>query len=194
MNSASFPRLGETSGGIPREIVMVMERGEEGKNFHGVSPFLVEKVIQSYCGEVVEVKKSRDGKILVTVKNDKQGKSLEKISKYGITDGISVKVYEHKTLNYSKVIVFSHDLKNENDAELSGKLANQGIVEVNQIRKGKDKDSTPTGIFVLKVRGMVPPKKVKIGYLVLETRPWYPNPLRCFVCLKFGHVGKKLYQ
>lgn len=188
MNNPSFPRLGETSGGISREKIMVLERGEENKNFHGVSPILIGKTIEAYCGKVVNTKKTKEGKIFVTVKNEKQAKDLEKISKF--TNEITVKVYEHKSLNHCKAVVFCRDLKDETDADVAGSLSNQNVKEVKQIVKGREGNYTPTGIFVLTINGMVPPKNVKIGYLVLETRPWYPNPLRCYVCLKFGHIGK----
>lgn len=81
MNEQQFPRWGEFSGGGSAGKVMVMERKEEGKDFHGVSPVLVEKFIQSYCSEIQSAKKNRDGKILVTVKNESQAKNLAKIEK-----------------------------------------------------------------------------------------------------------------
>lgn len=188
MNISSFPRLGETAGGTTSEKVIVLERDEEGKNLHGVSPFLIEKVISGYCSNVANIKKTKEGKIFVTVKNESQATNLAKIKEFAA--GIPVKVYEHQTLNFCKVVIFCRDIKNESDASLTTALANQGIVETKQIIKRRDGDETPTGIFVLTVKGMTPPKKLKIGYMVLETRPWYPNPLRCFVCLNFGHIGK----
>lgn len=180
MNEHQFPRWGETSGGGSAGKVMVMERKEEGKDFHGVSPVLVEKYIQSYCGEVQSAKKTRDRKILVTVKNESQAKNLAKINR--MADGITVNVYEHKTLNSCKVVVFCRDAKGETDEDILKTVSQQGIT------KGENK--IPTGIFVLTAKGSKPPKEVKLGYIMLETRPWYPNPLRCFKCLKFGHTGK----
>lgn len=188
MNNLSFPRLGETSGGGSIEKIMVIERQEEGKNLHGVSPVLVEKTIQSYCGTVIAAKKTKDGKIFVTVRNESQAKNLAKISK--LADGITVKVYEHKSLNSCKVVVFCRDVKNDTDAAILTIVKEQGITEVKQIMKGPEDNKTPTGIFILTVKGICPPKEIKLGYLLLETRPWYPNPLRCFKCLKFGHTSK----
>lgn len=161
---------------------------EEDKNFHGVSPILVEKTIQSYCGSGTSAKKTKDGKILVTVRNEHQAKNLAKIEK--LCDEITVKVYEHKTLNSSKVVIVCRDLKEVSDDELLENLSSQRVTEVKQLMKMRDNVKTPMGVFVLTLKGKTPPKEVKIGYTVLETRPWYPNPMRCFKCLKFGHIGR----
>ncbi|XP_062552020.1 uncharacterized protein LOC134217274 [Armigeres subalbatus] len=188
MNEHQFPRWGEPSGGCLAGKVMVLERKEEGKSFHGVSPVLVEKFIQSFCGEVHSAKKTRDGKIFVTVKNESQARNLAKMEK--MTDGITVNVYEHKTLNSCKVVIFCRDVREDSDTDILAMLSEQGITEVKQIMKGREENKTSTGIFVLTVKGTKPPSELKLGYIVLETRPWYPNPLRCFKCLKFGHTSK----
>ncbi|XP_062542511.1 uncharacterized protein LOC134210481 [Armigeres subalbatus] len=169
-------------------MIMVMERMEEDKNFHGVSPILVRKTIQSYCGSGTSAKKTKDGKILVTVRSEHQAKNLAKIEK--LCDEITVKVYEHKTLNSSKVVIVCRDLKEVSDDELLENLSSQRVTEVKQLMKMRDNVKTPMGVFVLTLKGKPPPKEVKIGYTVLETRPWYPNPMRCFKCLKFGHIGR----
>lgn len=131
----------------------------------------------------------KDGKIFVTVRNESQAKNLAKIDK--LAEGITVKVYEHKSLNSCKLEVFCRDVKNDTDEAIREIVTSQGITEVKQILKGSNENKTPTGIFVLTVKGTKAPKEVKLGYQVLQTRPWYPNPLRCFKChIPFGHTSK----
>ena len=43
-------------------------------------------------------------------------------------------------------------------------------------------------LYVLTIKGQNIPKKINIGYLKKETRPYIPNPQRCFQCQKFGHT------
>ena len=38
------------------------------------------------------------------------------------------------------------------------------------------------------IKGQDIPEKINIGYLKKETRPYIPNPQRCFQCQKFGHT------
>ncbi|XP_062559818.1 uncharacterized protein LOC134224475 [Armigeres subalbatus] len=187
MNSSDFPRMGENPGGVAGEKNMVMERMKEGKSFRGASPVLVEKTIQSHCGTIIAAKKTREGKIFVTVRNESQAKNLAKIEK--LVDGITVKIYEHKSLNSCKVVVFCRDVKNDTDDAIRDMLSDQGVLNVKQITKGAEANKIPTGIFVITVKGTRPPKEFKLGYLLLQTRPLYPNPLKCFKCLKFGHTS-----
>ncbi|GBO37797.1 hypothetical protein AVEN_16093-1 [Araneus ventricosus] len=32
------------------------------------------------------------------------------------------------------------------------------------------------------------PESVRVGYIKLTVRPYIPNPLKCFKCLRFGHL------
>ena len=43
-------------------------------------------------------------------------------------------------------------------------------------------------LYVLTIKGQNIPKKINIRYLKKETRPYIPNPQRCFQCQKFGHT------
>ena len=43
-------------------------------------------------------------------------------------------------------------------------------------------------LYVLTIKGQTIPKRINIGYLKKETRPYIPNPQRCFQCQKFGHT------
>ena len=61
------------------------------------------------------------------------------------------------------------------------KLQPQGIIAVKRI-------SIRYSLYVLTIEGQNIPKKINIGYLKKETRPYIPNPQRCFQCQKFGHT------
>ena len=57
----------------------------------------------------------------------------------------------------------------------------QGIVAVKRI-------SIRYSLYVLTIKGHFFPKRINIGYLKKETRPYIRNPQRCFQCQKFGHT------
>ena len=60
-------------------------------------------------------------------------------------------------------------------------LQPQGIIAVKRI-------SIRYSLYVLTIKGQTVPKRINIGYLKKETRPYIPNPQRCFQCQKFGHT------
>ena len=60
-------------------------------------------------------------------------------------------------------------------------LQTQRIIAVKRI-------SMCYSLYVLTIKRRNIPKKINIGYLKKETRPYIPNPQRCFQCQKFGHT------
>ena len=67
------------------------------------------------------------------------------------------------------------------EEEIKKELQPQGIIAVKRI-------SIRYSLYVLTIKGQTFPKKINIGYLKNETRPYIPNPQRCFQCQKFGHT------
>ena len=61
------------------------------------------------------------------------------------------------------------------------KLKPQGTIAVKRI-------SVRYSLYVMTIKGQDIPEKINIGYLKKETRPYIPNPQRCFLCQKFGHT------
>ena len=67
------------------------------------------------------------------------------------------------------------------EEEIKKELQPQGIIAVKRI-------SIRYSLYVLTIKGQTIPKRINIGYLKKETRPYIPNPQRCFQCQKFGHT------
>ena len=65
--------------------------------------------------------------------------------------------------------------------EIKKELQPQGIIAVKRI-------SIRYSLYVLTIKGQTIPKRINIWYLKKETRPYIPNPQRCFQCQKFGHT------
>ena len=65
--------------------------------------------------------------------------------------------------------------------EIKKELQPQGIIAVKRI-------SIRYSLYVLTIKGQTIPKKINIGYLKKEIRPYIPNPQRYFQCQKFGHT------
>ena len=67
------------------------------------------------------------------------------------------------------------------EEEIKEELKQQGIIAVKRI-------SVRYSLYVMTIKGQDIPEKINIGYLKIETRPYIPNPQRCFQCQKFGHT------
>lgn len=157
---------------------------EEG-SFQEMSPFLVNKLITGFCA-VENIKKLRDGTLLVTVPTKQISEKFLSCKKLGEHN---VKVSVHSFLNLSKGVIYNRDLLYSTDDEIIENLADQGVVDVKRLTRKVDKVDKPTGSFILTFNRFKLPEKVKAAYHSLEVRPFVPNPLRCFKCQKFGHIS-----
>ena len=94
---------------------------------------------------------------------------------------ILVKVTPHRTLNSRKFVIKCVELDNIDEEEIKNELEPQGIIAVKRI-------SVRFSLYAMTIKGQDIPEKINIGYLKKETRPYIPNPQRCFQCYKFGHT------
>ena len=108
-----------------------------------------------------------------------QRKNLLKTTK--LLGYLPVKVTPHRTLNSSKFGIKCEELDTMEEDEIKKELQPQGIIAVKRI-------SIRYSVYVLTIKGQNIPKRINIGYLKKETRPYIPNPQRCFQCQKFGHT------
>ena len=94
---------------------------------------------------------------------------------------IPVKVTPHWTLNWRKFVIKCVELDNIDEEEIKNELEPHEIIAVKRI-------SGRFSLYAMTIKGQDIPEKINIGYLKKETRPYIPNPQRCFQCQKFGHT------
>ena len=116
---------------------------------------------------------------LLNLKPKQQCKNLLKTTK--LPGYLPVKVSPHRTLNSSKFVIKCEELDKMDEEEIKKELQAQGIIAVKRI-------SIRYSLYVLTIKGQTIPKRINIRYLKKETRPYIPNPQRCFQCQKFGHT------
>ena len=117
--------------------------------------------------------------VFIEVETRQQCKNLLKTTK--LLGYLPVKVSPHRTLNSSKFVIKCEELDKMEEDEIKKELQPQGIIAVKRI-------SIRYSLYVLTIKGQTVPKRINIGYLKKETRPYIPNPQRCFQCQKFGHT------
>ncbi|GFO02343.1 RNA-directed DNA polymerase from mobile element jockey [Plakobranchus ocellatus] len=143
------------------------------------SPFKIHRELKSILGdETIKVTKLGSGDLMVELKSNDQAKKLGAIATFL---DIPVTVSPHKSLNSSKGVIRSRDLRCCSEEELDGVTHARRII----VRRGEDKIQTDT--VVLTFDSPKPPSRIRAGYLTLDVRPYVPLPMRCYKCQRYGH-------
>ena len=153
-------------------------------SFEKTSPFLIQKCMQSYVGEVKNIKKVRSGDILVEVADDKQSEKIQKLNNFAYCD---VTISPHNSLNISRGVISEPDLLYCPEEEIVSNLENQNVSYARRITIKRDGKIIPTKHIILTFQSPKIPSHVTAGYLKCSVRPYIPNPLRCFQCQRYGH-------
>ena len=145
-----------------------------------LNAFVLQKAMDEMANaELDNVKPMKSGRVFIEVQTKQQCKNLLKTTK--LLGYLPVKVSPHRTLNSSKFVIKCEELDTMEEDEIKKELQLQGIIAVKRL-------SIRYSLYVLTTKGQNIPKKINIGYLKKETRPYIPNPQRCFQCQKFGHT------
>ena len=131
-----------------------------------------------------------------TVRRLRSGHFLIEVTKQGHAEGllrstmladIPIKVVPHRSLNTSKGIIRSFDLRDCSEAEIKEHLVDQGVTDVRRITVMRDGQRHNTNMLVLTFGQPSHPASVKCAYLNIKVEIFIPNPLRCYKCQRFGH-------
>ena len=154
-----------------------------------LSPFAVEKSILGRYGTVKQVKKLKDGSLLIEVTKNIQSRLLLETQTFL---GIEVDAEAHRSLNISKGVIrdYHQDLRDMTEEEIKNELSSQGVTQVSRFILKKEGKEIKTNTLFITFDRHTPPEKLKIGYYIVNVQPYIPNPLRCFQCQKFGHSKK----
>ena len=167
---------------------IVIESKNKEKPITSLSPFVIEKQIQSSIGIPKSVKKLKNKTLLVETTRKAQTDNLLKMTHFF---NLPVEVSVHKRLNSSKVIIRDRNLKDETAKNIKEYLENQGVTHVKRFQVKKGNDYVNTNTLLLTFDSVVPPKTLKIFYQIIDVELYVPNPLRCFNCQTFGHHEDK---
>ena len=163
---------------------LIIESKNKEKPVTSLSPFVIEKQIESMIGTAKSVKKLKNGTLLVETTRKTQTENLKKQTSFF---GIPVEVTEHQSLNSSKGIIKNPILRAETEENILEYLKPQGVTHVKRFTIRKNNERINTNTLLLTFNSVVTPKTLKIFYQIIQVELYVPNPLRCFNCQKFGH-------
>ena len=163
---------------------LIIESKNKEKPVTSLSPFVIEKQIESMIGTAKSVKKLKNGTLLVETTRKTQTENLKKQTSFF---GVPVEVTEHQSLNSSKVIIRNPILRAEPEENILEYLKPQGVTHVKRFTIRKNNERINTNTLLLTFNSVATPKTLKIFYQIIQVELYVPNPLRCFNCQKFGH-------
>ena len=123
-----------------------MISSKEDKPITSLSPFIIEKQIESLIGTPKNVKKLKNGTLLVETNRKSQTDNLLKLTKFF---NINVTVTEHKTLNSCKGIIRDRMLKHETEENITEYLNTQGVTACKRFKVKKDGNFIETNTLLL---------------------------------------------
>ena len=171
----------KSTDNFPRFLVI---KSEEEQSITSLSPFIIEKQIESFIGTPKTVKKLKNKTLLVETTRRAQTENLLKVTKFF---NMKVSVSEHRTLNTSKGIIKDRTLKGETEKDICEYLKSQGVIAVKRLTIKKDHEVIETNTLLLTFNSITVPKTLRIFYQFVPVDIYVPNPLRCFNCQRFGH-------
>lgn len=168
---------------FPRFILV--ESKEDDRHITSLSPFVIQKVVQSIAGEPENIKKLyRSHQLLIEVSKKAHAENLLRAQTF---HDMEVRVYPHASLNSSKGVIRCSELVNCSEEEILEGTKSQGVTAVKRFKIKRNGQFKNTNTFVFTFNTPVLPKTVKVAYFRVDVEIYIPNPLRCHNCQKYGH-------
>jgi hypothetical protein len=167
---------------------LVIEGINNNSALSKLSPFAISKGLQGLAGTMKNVRRLREGQVLVEVDKKAYSDILLRSTKLA---EVPIKVSPHRFLNTTKGIMRCPDLRDCSLEEILENLRSQMVSDVKRIMVTRDGERKPTNTFILTFDLPKLPNAVKVGYLNVPLEVYVPNPLRCFKCQQFGHHKDK---
>ena len=156
-----------------------------------LSPFAVNKAIVAVLGsDPFNIKKLRNGEILIEVDKEAQSNKLLKMTILHLTieNIIPITVSPHYSLNTKNGVIRFPDIKECSAEEILEGLKDEGVIKLDRISVFRDRQRKPTGTFILTFQSQALPKYIRVGYYRVAVSQFIPNTVRCYKCQNFGHT------
>lgn len=183
-----WPSLAATLGNELGSLTYLQLRSKDEKNNPLMSdPFIVGESVEVAAGGPIEgaSTEAQGTRYMLKVRNQAQVNKLLKLTT--LSDGAEVVVNFHPNLNISRCVISCYELIRMAENDILHNLARQGVIRVQRITRKVNGERANTSTLILTFNRCNYPSHVKIGLLRTPTRPYYPNPLLCYGCARYGH-------
>lgn len=108
---------------------LVVHNTDMGKTMQTDSYFTIKMAVDYYSdSKLIEIKKLKNGTLLLKTPDFKTAEKLLKIKKF--YDQVNVNIEQHKTLNFAKGIIYCPDLEYDTAETIKKHLAFEGVVDL----------------------------------------------------------------
>ena len=159
----------------------VLYMSGEMQRLTDLNPKVIAEGIHKICGPVKSVQSMASGKLMITTMEADQVEKLIKTRKLLNKYEVSVKIAWNKEIQCGKI--YSSSLHEMTLEEILSALQDQDVVGV---RKLYTNPRHPCHWYVIAFIGKIP-NEIAIEYLKLKVHQYYPSPLICLRCYRYGH-------
>ncbi|XP_053380203.1 uncharacterized protein LOC128548777 [Mercenaria mercenaria] len=151
-----------------------------------ISPFVIDKTLESVAGAPKSVKKLLSEDLLVEVEKPAHAQNLLAMT---LCFNHPCKCIAHSSLNSPIVVIHCPDLAGVSEMEIVQELTAQHITAARRIKRKLGKEiHTNAIIFTFGIPFL--PSFINVGYLRTKITTYIPNPLQYYNCSKFEHNEK----
>ena len=152
-----------------------------------MNPFHIAREINEICGDVENIEHRRSGSLLIVTKSVEQAKLLLKIKTLSKKQ-IPVIVTPDWGQQTVQGKVFIPQFADDPLEDLLEMLKPQGVVGIRKMFH--DPKRVESSLYVLTFLGQTCPNKIRVGYTSAYVDKYYPSPLRCGKCCRWGHSSQ----
>ena len=186
---------------------VIIRAADENVKLTKMNPFIISKYLESIVGPEPKVNNNRvinatvqkprttytplrSGDICVHTPDVRTTKTLLRTTKFGdknVTATIPI------GMNTVKGVINMRGFNEMSEDEIVNEMKSANVIACRHFRRPKDGSSGEwTNLNTVTLTFLLPklPSQVKVGCLVLDVKPFIPNPRRCYVCYKYGHPTK----
>lgn len=181
-----WPGLGNSLNGLGGLTYLQLIPKHETKPLPQ-DPFIIGASVEKAAGGAIEgaSTEAKGTRYMLKVRKQVQVRALLKLSM--LMDGTEVVVQEHPTMNISRCVISCFELIHMEEQDVLHHLTSQGVIRVQRITRKDHGLIVNTSALILTFNKCNHPSYVKVGLLRVATRSYYPNPLLCYGCFRFGH-------
>lgn len=181
-----WPALGQLQNDFG-ELTYLQLRSKDERKPLSSDPFIVGLSVEAAAGGPIEdaATEAQGTRWTLKVRNQAQVTKLLKLTT--LSDGADVIVEPHPNLNVSRCVISCYEIVRMSEQDILHGLTSQGVMRVQRITRKEQGNPVNTPALILTFSRCNYPSHVKIGLLRVATRPYYPNPLLCYGCVRFGH-------
>ena len=152
---------------------------------------IINELKEKLAIEPEKVRKQNNKTIFIEVSSKANSEKLKTLNQL---NGKSVKVFPHKSLNSSRGVIKTKQLKDTAAKDVVERLKEQGVTDAYNITYQKGDKKISTDKWTLTFNTPTAPPTLKVPGLIVKVEPYIPKPMTCKSCLRIGHTYKKCKQ